>query len=297
MRDNGDGSFYVSYTVRCAGSLSLSVELKGGGHIAGSPFYVAVDAGKMDAEKADAIGVGLEHCAVGQPAHVDLYARDSWGNALPFEREHYFAKIVCVSKAGAVAAATRRRAADAVAAEGAVSVNSPSACSVQLVPGPNGGCRLAYTLLEPGKYRLYAEVAGVPLQGSPFSLKCGAGDVDVSCCTLLEVGIGSDTLSRVSSIGGGRVWIQTRDSLANAREEGVGGVPLWVEMRESGGTVTPCTCTDLGDGRLEVAYPSNTAPGVHSLVVGRHGADGVDRDNEGMTYGQWAERLIVAKPL
>ena len=45
---------------------------------------------------------------------------------------------------------------------------------------------------------------------------------------------------------------------------------MWCELRENAATpsVTPCSCADLGDGRIEVTYPATTPVGLHAVVIG-----------------------------
>lgn len=266
-RDNGDGCFHVAFTANVAGRLSLSVELVGGGHIRGSPFAVEVLPNAVDVAMSTVSGSGLVKSEVGVRSHFDVYPRDRCGNARPFERSE-----VNVHIARALAGA--------------------EACRVDLTDGPNGGCRVSYTLLEPGEYLVHVSIGSEcsdecggslkqfePIRGSPFTLICDAGPVELSCCTLLEAGIGSEPLKRIASVGGGRLWIQTRDRLANARSTTLSH-ELWCEIRAqvrsddqsvavtSIGTVVKCSCIDLGDGRVEVVYPSNTPLGLNEVWIG-----------------------------
>ncbi|KAL3904214.1 MAG: hypothetical protein SGPRY_011372, partial [Prymnesium sp.] len=66
------------YTTGC---LALSVELLGGGHIAGSPFAVRVHAGPIQPERCTASGRGARECTVGRPSEFVIHPRDRWGNA------------------------------------------------------------------------------------------------------------------------------------------------------------------------------------------------------------------------
>ena len=68
----------------------------------------------------------------------------------------------------------------------------------------------------------------------------------------------------------------TRDALANARST-PSSQELWCELRASEHRldptraeplVTPCTCVDLGDGRIEVSYPPNTPAGMLEVWIG-----------------------------
>jgi hypothetical protein len=146
---------------------------------------------------------------------------------------------------------------------------------------------VSYTLLEPGEYYVHVATgsdggdggdggAGLrfePVYGSPFALSCGAGPVELSCCQLLEVGMGGEPLGRVQSVGGGRLWIQTRDQLANNRST-PSSHEMWCEIRvpspDGAGAPQrlPCACVDLGDGRIEATYPSATPSGLVEVWIG-----------------------------
>lgn len=296
VRDNGDGSWYIAYTVICAGTMHLNVELQGGGHIAGSPFAIPVATGELIPQHATIEGAGLRDADTGVATAVDIFARDHMNNALPYDAATYDVRIVRTSRrvpvpkkstvvlaAGGTPAAGAPPAGAAALSSEVAPVSEVEASSgddatsgaasiveVELVCGPDGGCRAHFTLLEPGTYALHASTGGVPVAGSPFHLSCGAGPVDLSCCTLLEVGIGGEPLQRVASIGGGRLWLQTRDGLANARTT-PSSQPLTCELREIGGAPpahTPCAVADLGDGRIEVTYPPTTPTGLHAVVIG-----------------------------
>ena len=128
--------FHVAFTANVAGRLSLSVELVGGGHIRGSPFAVEVLPNAVDVAMSTVSGSGLVKSEVGVRSRV--YPRDRCGNARPFERSE-----VNVHIARALAGA--------------------EACRVDLTDGPNGGCRVSYTLLNPAStscmYRLEVNAA------------------------------------------------------------------------------------------------------------------------------------------
>jgi hypothetical protein len=288
VRDNGNGTWHVAYTAVCAGTLRLGIELAGGGHINGSPFAVNVAPGPHVPKNATVTGAALRECGVGLGTFVDVNARDHVGNTRPFEPGLYSARLVRISRELPVTSKARRGGAMGGAVGSAVEP-APAAdadpdgsgeelgtVDVELAEGPDGGCRVHFTLLEPGIYLLHASTGGVAVSGSPFKLCCGAGPVELSCCTVLEVGIDGEPLQRVASIGGGRLWLQTRDCLANART-GPLSQPLWCELREIplGGAagdaspmMMPCVVSDLGDGRVEATYPPNTPVGLHGVYIG-----------------------------
>ena len=266
-RDNGDGSFLVAYTATIAGELHLSIELAGGGHIGGSPFSVEVRPNRLVVGNSTASGDGLHDSNVGVLTHFDVFPRDRCGNARRFEPSEVLARIVRAPSHGGGSGSGR------------------DACRVDFSSGPEGGCRVSYTLLEPGSYLVHVatghgdeedgfhEDRFQPVGGSPFELECGAGPIELSCCTMLEVGIGGEPLARTLSVGGGRIWIQTRDQLANARST-PSTQELWCELRvgsadpQTAPTVVQCACVDLGDGRVEVTYPSNAPPGILEVWIG-----------------------------
>ena len=270
-RDNGDGRFFIKYVCGVAGTLKLSVELAGGGHIDGSPYSVNIIAGPLVAGNSTAMAdANAKSCEVGVPTFFDVYARDSSGNARPFFEEEYQVKVTR-APLSEQPAAIQAKAQPMVEGE---------ETKLEMKGGPHGGCRAHFTLLEPGAYRVHAAtgLAGKieTVGGSPFTIQCHAGPIELSCCTLLEVGIGGEPLDRKLSSGGGRIWVQTRDALANARST-PSSQELWCELRASEHRldptraeplVTPCTCVDLGDGRIEVSYPPNTPAGMLEVWIG-----------------------------
>jgi hypothetical protein len=274
--DNGDGTFTVAYTAAIAGKLTLCVELAGGGHIGGSPFHVAVLANDLVPANSYASGAGLFQCEVGVACHFDVFACDKWSNPRPFDPEEVSVSVLRAS-GGAIWGEpfATTSAVGSTRGGGRTPIDDGvHAAATSLAAGPNGGCRATYTLLEPGPYLVHVATgkggASQPLRGSPFSLNCGAGPIELSCCTMLEVGVGGEPLGRVLSTGGGRVWVQTRDQLANARSTPC-TQDLWCELRpkgSGGGAAVEGTCTDLGDGRIEVSYPPSTPAGLLDVWLG-----------------------------
>ena len=314
-RDNGDGKFYVKYCTSVSGTLNLNVELAGGGHISGSPFAVDVRAGPVVPCLGTAGGRGLHQCEVGVSQYLEIFARDRCGNARKFERENYRVRLVRAPR--------HMQPTNLVSTAGGG--REGEEFEVDFRQGPDGGCRAHYKLLEPGVYLVHVETGGgnsptggnapfEPVVGSPFELSCAAGPIELSCCSLLEVGIGGEPLSRTVSTGGGRLWVQTRDQLANARST-PSSVEMWCELRvpgvaSAGSTlvtsdgrdgvvgsingVVRCACVDLGDGRIEVTYPASAPGGLLDVWIGLVDTDPlVERRRMSSPLGTTEHRLGV----
>ena len=281
VKDNGDGTWHVSYTAFCAGSLHLSIELAGGGMISGAPFKIFVAAAAMVPAESSLNRDKLQkNTTVGVANFVEAFARDRFGNALPFEASTYEIRVFRTSRKstsprrGEISPHSHgpeiEATAETIASNGSTLEHYQDACEVVLSGGLNGGCQASFTLLEPGSYVLHAVIGGHPLAESPLPFLCGAGHVEPSCCTLLEVGARDGSLLRVSSTAGGRLWIQTRDSLANARASPL-VQPIWCELRglidEYPEAIT-CVVVDLGDGCVEVTYPPTVPVGLYAIFIG-----------------------------
>ena len=280
-RDNGDGKFYVRYCSSVAGTLRLNVELAGGGQIAGSPFGVKVLPGPVVPANGTAGGKGLHEAEVGVGCFLEVFARDKNGNARLYEDGEYAVRIVRAPPK----MQSREHAAKDVAkgrrGEG-------EEFEVKLRAGPECGCRAHYTLLEPGVYVAHVATGKdgefVPVRGSPFAMHCAAGPIELSCCSILEVGIAGEPLARTVSTGGGRLWVQTRDQLANPRST-PSSHELWCELR-GGGAAVQCACVDLGDGRVEVTYPVGTPAGLLQVWIGLVNTDPLGHTQLGLTGGR-----------
>jgi hypothetical protein len=79
VKDNGDGTYAVSYTPEKAGDFELKVLLKTD-NIKDSPFAITVKPANPDASKTTAEGAGIASADTDAPATFKVVTRDRFGN-------------------------------------------------------------------------------------------------------------------------------------------------------------------------------------------------------------------------
>ena len=86
IRDNGDGTYTVTYCVACSGAYTVAVTLHGE-PIRGSPWRVKVSQLRADASRCTLDADALRTCVAGQSTPLFVELRDALGGAAPADEE------------------------------------------------------------------------------------------------------------------------------------------------------------------------------------------------------------------
>ncbi|KAK9904172.1 hypothetical protein WJX75_005923 [Coccomyxa subellipsoidea] len=150
VMDNDDGTYTVTYTATLAGQYQLSITMDDG-DVADSPYPTRVLPGRPSARHCTVTGDGRRSATVGQPAQFIVEARDEFGNSCDsVDPEEHLPLEVMVKLAA---------------------VELPV-----MVEAQEDGCyTCSYQPISPGYHRLEILCNGLPLRGSPFSVKVEAG--------------------------------------------------------------------------------------------------------------------------
>jgi filamin len=191
--DHGDGTYLVKWCTSVKGEYFISVTLNFV-HIAGSPFIVHIEEGDCYATRCYAWGPGLQMSMPGETAIFYVRAVDRFGNEL-HQGGDPFAGVL----------------------------TGPEEVRVHIEDLDDGTYLCTYRMTKRGQYSLAVKMNGVPIVGSPFSVKVACGAVDVKQCFLFDHLVGTLTAGTRTAFG-----VETRDLFNNA--VGHGGLQWRVDV-------------------------------------------------------------------
>lgn len=170
VRDNGDGTYTLRFTPSAVGESVVRVKV-GGVQIGGAPYLVVVLAGAASAAQSSAFGKALVGVLVNEVASFVVQARDVSGNAL-------------------------RAGGDVVD----VLIAAGSARVVDLSDQGNGSYHCALIAFEPGSLELHVRMNGLPISGSPFTVRVLGYELRQPGCEAALGGSGAAVASPMSSM-------------------------------------------------------------------------------------------------
>ena len=228
--DGEEHSAEVVFTASRAGSLDLQVLLNGGA--LGEPLRCEVEAAEAHPDGCVLRGGGAAEAVVGEPASVELLARDRFHNR--------------VGVGGAAVEA---------------SLVAPGASPLPLPVYDNGGgsYSASYTAAVAGEHALHVTLGGQPILGSPFAVLVHAARTFAAACAI-----------DVSALAAARVGektpvvVRARDAEGNWALRG--GDEFRAVLADASGDEVEVALDDHGDGY----YHGLVAPrlmGEHTLYV------------------------------
>jgi len=213
-KDNGDGSFSVSFEPKVDGRYTVEVILRNkydplySEQIKDSPFHPEVEPG-TDASKTIAFGPGLEDKVYDTlPTHFTIQAKDRYGNNIPKGGDPF-----------------------------TVDIQGPKGdVPAKIHDNGDGTYRVDYAPEHAGKHKIAVAVKGKPIQGSAFTVDVNEGaDEEHS-------GIESFTFT-----------IRARTKLGGEKKVGGDAFAVAVHS-QAGENIEDVKLKDLGDGSYHVAY-------------------------------------------
>lgn len=247
IKDNGDGTYDVTFTPTSAGPHDVTVLLNGEpiGPEGGVTSVVDIAPATPDPAQCYAEGEGLEKAVVGQPAAAKVYSVNKNGDRIPVGGHDF---------AGLLKDANGRE----IPAE--VKDNGDGTYDLSYVPVVAGPAELAITVLE-----------GQPIKDSPFAVTVAkdAAKPDAEKCLVYGPGVGD-----APDEAKGEVPVDTANpatfTIAACDPEGnkvaVGGAPFDAFVADADGNEVPVEIKDNGDGTYTGSYEPKR-PVEHTVNV------------------------------
>lgn len=250
IKDNGDGTYDVTFTPNTAGPHDVTVFLNGEpiGQNGGVTSVVDIAPATPDPAQCYAEGDGLSNAVVGLPATAKVYSVNKNGDRIP-TGGHDFAGLLKDANGREIPA--------------------------EIVDNGDGTYDLSYVPVVPGAAELSITVLdGQPIKDSPFSVDVAkdAGKPDAEKCAVYGPGVGDPADESkgevpVDTANEATFTIEACDPAGN--KLAAGGAPFDAFVADADGEEVPVEIVDNGDGTYTGRYAPKK-PVEHTVSVVLH---------------------------
>lgn len=231
VKDNGDGTYTVTYDPKVAGEYTLDITL-GGENIKDAPFKPVVSPAGNDPSKAEVTGDGLKTVVAGETGHFAVQAKDNLGNKL-------------------------QKGGNALAA-------SFSADNVPVDVKDNGDGTYAgsYVPTVTGDFKLDVQFDGKEVPHSPFAVTVVPAAPDAKHTEAYGDGLHN---AKAGEANGFKV--QVKDRFGNKVTQGGAPITASITDKTDPEVSGPAEVHDNQDGTYDVKYPAIEKAGDYVVDV------------------------------
>jgi len=227
--------FRYTFTSFVVGTYNVSVRLNGV-HLSGSPSVIEIEPNIANAARCSIIGDGASFGTAGIAATLTLFARDSFGNDIPYGGDVFLADIT-----------------------------NPTFSRTIVVPADqnDGSYRLAFASSISGPHILSITLGGKDVFGSPFTVDVQAGALDLSATGIIfemEAKAGDEH----------EIAVEAKDAFGNTRTDGLSDFYVIMPSKREYRPMFISDPTDRSKQRFDNMYLSQfvwTRSGIYNIEV------------------------------